>query len=98
MATLTEQDLVTHRRGKWSVAGVPHRGWMCVDIEDLSSPSAECEMCESQSIRYVHHMQHADFPQVLQVGCICAGHMEGSLAASSAREASMKSRAGKRGL
>jgi hypothetical protein len=96
MATVTEQDSVAHRRGKWSAAGVPHRGWVCVDIEDLGSPSTDCEMCESQTIRYVHHMQHPDYPQVLQVGCVCAGHMEGSLSASGAREASMKSRAGKR--
>jgi hypothetical protein len=96
VATQTESDLVAHGRGKWSVAGVPHRGWLCVDIEDLGSPSAECEMCESQTIRYIHHMQHRDYPHVLQVGCVCAGHMEGSLPASRAREASMKSRAGKR--
>ena len=53
-------------------------------------------MCESQSIRYVHHMQHPEYAQVLEVGCVCAGHMEGNLAASQAREAGMRSRAGKR--
>jgi hypothetical protein len=96
MATLKEEDLVSSRRGKWSAAGVPHKGWVCVDIEDLGEPSAECEMCESQTIRYVHHMEHSSYPTVLQVGCICAGHMEGDLIASRAREASMKSRTGKR--
>ena len=96
MTTLHEEDLVSSKRGKWSVAGVPHKGWTCVDIEDLGSPSAECEMCESQTIRYVHHMEHPDYPEVLQVGCVCAGHMEGDLAASRAREASMKSRDAKR--
>ncbi len=93
---LTEEELVAHRRGKWSVAGVPHRGWTCVDIEDLGEPQIDCEMCESQTIRYVHHMEHPDYPNVLEVGCVCAGHMEGDLAASRAREASMKSRAAKR--
>lgn len=96
MTTLNEEDLVSSKRGKWSVAGVPHKGWTCVDIEDLGSPSAECEMCESQTIRYVHRMEHPDYHEVLQVGCVCAGHMEGDLAASRAREASMKTRAAKR--
>lgn len=53
----TEEQLVANRRGKWSAAGVPHRGWHCVDIEDLGEPQAECEMCESQTIRYVHHIE-----------------------------------------
>jgi hypothetical protein len=94
---LNEEDLVANRRGKWSVAGVPHRGWVCVDVEDLGQPSTECQMCESQTIRYIHHMQHRAYPKVLQVGCVCAGHMEGSVSASRAREASMRSRAAKRG-
>lgn len=93
---LTEEELVAHRRGKWSVSGVPHRGWTCVDIEDLGEPQIDCKMCESQTIRYVHHMEHPDYPNVLEVGCVCAGHMEGDVAASRAREASMKSRAAKR--
>lgn len=92
----TEEELVASRRGKWSVPGVPHTGWVCVDIEDLGEPSQECEMCESQSIRYVHHMEHPGYPDVLEVGCVCAGHMEGDLAASRVREASMRNRAAKR--
>ena len=92
----TEEQLVANRRGKWSAAGVPHRGWHCVDIEDLGEPQAECEMCESQTIRYVHHMEHPDYGDVLEVGCVCAGHMEGSVAAAQDREASMRSRSSKR--
>lgn len=68
--------------------GVLHSGWHCVDIEDLGEPHAEREMCESQTIRYVHHMEHPDYPGSLAVGCVCAGHMEGSLAAVRDREAS----------
>ena len=83
-------------RGKWSQIGVPHKGWECVDIEDLGEPQIECEMCESQTIRYVHHMEHPNYSDVLEVGCICAGNMEGDLAAAQTREASMKSRVGKR--
>lgn len=92
----SEQDHVTFRRGKWSMGGVPHRGWTCVDIEDLAAPDQLCEMCESQSIRYVHHMTHPKYPTTLAVGCICAGHMEGDLVAAQGRENAMRSRAGKR--
>lgn len=91
-----EEDLVSARRGKWSVAGVPHKGWGCVDIIDMGEPSLECEMCETSMVRYVHRMEHPNYEETLDVGCVCAGHMEGDLAASQARESSMKSRAGKR--
>ena len=63
-------------RGKWSQTGVPHRGWACVGIEDLEEPAQFCEMCESVEIRYVHLMEHPDYPETLGVGCICAEHME----------------------
>jgi hypothetical protein len=96
MMQLTEERLVVHRRGKWSDAGVPHKGWYCVDIEDLGEPQATCEMCESQTIRYVHHMEHPSFQGVLAVGCVCAGHMEGDVSAARGREASMRGRASKR--
>ena len=95
-ATRHEEQLVAAGRGKWSVPGVPHRGWSCVDIEDLGAPEQTCEMCESQTIRFVHHMEHPKYPGILVVGCICAGHMEGDLVAAQGREAAMRSRAGKR--
>lgn len=93
---LSEEELVAHRRGKWSALSVPHKGWHCVDVEDLGAPQQECEMCESQTIRYVHHMEHPDYPEVLAAGCVCAGHMEGSLTAARNRESSMRSRTAKR--
>lgn len=96
MTKLQEQSNTQTKRGKWSVAGVPHKGWVCVDIEDLRAPSLQCEMCESQQIRFIHHMEHPNYPDVLQVGCDCAGHMEGNLAASRARETCMQNRAAKR--
>jgi len=83
-------------RGKWSQFGVPHGGWMCVDIEDLLRPDATCEMCEEREIRYVHHMTHPDYEVELKVGCVCAGHMEGNTAAAAEREQRLKSTAGRR--
>jgi hypothetical protein len=79
--------------GKWSEKGVPHSGWTCVEpVEDLGKPSAICEMCEHQRIRYVHRMQHPVYPQVLSVGCDCAGRMEGDPEAALERERLARSR------
>lgn len=33
-----EESLIAASRGKWSQARVAHRGWQCVDIEDLGEP------------------------------------------------------------
>ncbi len=63
--------------GKWCQPGVPHKGWICEDVEDLGAPTAVCEMCEVASIRYVHYLTHPDFgEQPLGVGCRCAENME----------------------
>ena len=91
-----EEQFVASQRGKWSQRGIPHRGWICVGIEDLREPRMQCEMCESQTIRYVHHMRHPEYAGTLAIGCICAGHMEGNLAAARGRETAMQSRAVKR--
>ena len=62
--------------GKWSTPNVPHKGWSCVNVEDLEAPDAVCEMCETQEIRYVHYMEHPDYRNILGVGCVCAEYME----------------------
>jgi hypothetical protein len=82
--------------GKWAQPGVPHKGWVCVDIEDLGEPAETCEMCEVMEIRYVHHMEHDDYPEVLRCGCVCAGNMEQDRAAARAREATLRSIAERR--
>lgn len=61
--------------GKWSEAGVPHKGWLHIDVEDLGEPNETCEMCEQQLIRYVHLMEHPEYPHILRVGCVCAENM-----------------------
>jgi len=65
------------QRGKWSEATVPHKGWSCVGVDDLEEPSQVCEMCESVDIRYVHYMEHPDYPATLAVGCVCAEWADG---------------------
>jgi hypothetical protein len=83
-------------RGKWSQAGVPHKGWTCINYEDLGKPSMRCEMCESSEIRYVHYMQHPHYSGVLSCGVICAGHMEQDLVQAAGREKKLKGNARRR--
>ncbi len=82
--------------GKWSQPGVPHKGWSCVEWDDLGSPSELCEMCESTDIRYVHYMQHPNYPETLAVGCVCAEGMEEDVKAPREREKKMQSMARRR--
>lgn len=82
--------------GKWARSDVPHRDWACVGIDDLGAPDATCEMCETQEIRYVHHMQHPSYPGGLDVGCVCAGHMEQDSAAATERERVLRNAAARR--
>jgi len=82
--------------GKWSQVGVPQKGWSCVGIEDLGEPSARCEMCEVKEIRYVHLMEHANYPEVLGCGCVCSGKMEDDYSGARKREADVKNAARRR--
>jgi hypothetical protein len=82
--------------GKWSQPDVPHKGWECVGIDDLEEPSAICEMCEAQEIRFVHHMEHPEYPGTLACGCICAGNMEENYDAARNRESGLRNLASRR--
>ena len=84
--------------GKWSQVGVPHKGWTCVSVDDLGVPDTVCEMCETQEIRYVHHMEHPDYRESLAVGCICAQHMENDYEAPRRRERILRNAAQRRRL
>ena len=81
--------------GKWLDQNVPHRNWACLEVEDLGSASQQCQMCEREIVRYVHRMTHDDHDD-LDVGCICAGHMEGDQAAAKLRDRELKSRTQRR--
>jgi len=93
---LDETELISKGHGKWSEKGVPHKGWICIDIEDTGELSSVCEMCEKQLIRYKHYMKHSDYQKVLKVGCVCAGNMEDNLVSARRRDDFMKSRSNKR--
>lgn len=55
--------------------GAPLSGWECVRVEDLEEACFTCELCDYESIRYVHHMKHSDWPNRFRVGCVCDGTM-----------------------
>jgi hypothetical protein len=83
--------------GKWSQPGVPKKGWRFTgDIEDLGAPDGTCEMCETQQIRYVHCMEHPDYPHVLGCGFVCAEKMEEDYVNPRRREAALKASASRR--
>lgn len=48
-------------------------------------------MCGKQIIRYVHHMVHPNY-HPLNVGCICAGKMEGDIETAKKRENEFKNK------
>ncbi len=77
-------------RGKWSDPGIPRKGWMCGDLEDLSGV---CGMCETQEIRYVHYMQHPRFEGLIGAGCDCASRMSEDYEGAKDRERVAKNRA-----
>jgi hypothetical protein len=64
-------------------------------VSDLEAPIHCCEMCESKFVRYVHTMRHPNHPE-LDVGCICAGHMEGNKFAARQREQDFKQRSARK--
>lgn len=65
---------------RWDKAGIPHKGWQHIGIEDLGEgifsreniPYEQCEMCGNEKIRYVHILKHPDYPYEIRVGCDCA--------------------------
>lgn len=55
-----------------------------------------CEMCHQAQVRYVHVMEHDDFPERVAAGCICAGAMEGDPMRARERETNVKNRSQRR--
>jgi hypothetical protein len=83
--------------GKWSEPGVPHKGWVCLGVDDLGPGELmTCQMCMVAQIRYVHAMVHDDYPEKLLCGCVCAGNMEGDVDRAAQRDRAAKSDARRR--
>lgn len=71
-----ERSAIAAGRGRWNRDDpTPKFGWRRVRVVDRGAENlTTCEMCESASIRYEHHMQHPSGLRLV-VGCICSGHM-----------------------
>lgn len=87
---VNEPDL-TEYENLWNRDDVPKTGWFCTGVTDLGEPVGVCQMCGHQIIRYVHHMVHPHY-HPLNVGCICAGKMEGNIEKAKQRENDFKNR------
>lgn len=97
MASPSESAAIRRRFGKWSDKGVPHKGWTCIDTDDLGSDNMQtCEMCEASEIRYTHTMTHPSYEGPLVVGVVCAGHMEEDLQRARRREREVRNRSARR--
>ena len=88
----------------WSVEGVPHKGWRYVGMEDLGEnalPSEDiqyeqCQMCGRERIRYIHILEHRDFPEELRVGCVCASKLTDDYVNPQERERDLRNRSNRR--
>lgn len=79
-------------RGRWNIPGVPHKGWLCVEVYVSQPETRTCEMCRSSKARFVHVMRHPDYPDDIAVGRICASHMEEDYRMPRRREAQLERR------
>lgn len=74
----------------------PIDGWECVDMTDRGFADFICELCGYNAVRYVHRMRHKDYFDDLEVGCICAGVMEGNILAAKERDRKFRNRVKRR--
>ena len=89
---------------RWSKEGIPHKGWICVDVIDLGEgvfegdtiPYESCEMCDQEKIRYVHILKHPDYNGEIHVGCDCASKMTDDYISPPKVENDLRNRANRR--
>lgn len=76
-----------------------------MDVYDVSPEGASaeetdyatCEMCGQERVRFVHVVEHDDYPGKLNVGCVCAEKMSGDYVNPRHQEAKLKSKAIRKG-
>ena len=77
----------------------PLAGWEWVDTYDVAEEGdvlVACELCDCPSVRFVHVMRHEKYFEDVNVGCICAGIMDGDILAAKERDRKMKNRASRK--
>ena len=86
---------------EWNKPGVPHKGWHCIDVEDIAEDAdptdeieyEQCEMCGHEKLRFVHIMEHPEYPGTLRVGCVCAEKMSDDYVSPRKAEDTLRNRA-----
>jgi hypothetical protein len=83
---------------KWNA---PLENWECIRVVDIFEDDdavsfSTCDVCGCSQVRYEHHMVHEDYFDVVKVGCICAGIMEGDILKAKERDRLMKNRSKRR--
>jgi hypothetical protein len=89
--------------GRNREAGFPHKGWKWVgarDSRDNDGLSYEeypcCEFCDKTQIRYVHILEHPNFPDSVEVGCECAEQLTEDYSNPQSHEKDLRNRASRR--
>ena len=89
---------------RWDRAGVPHKGWRYIGMEDLGEDAypgdeicyEQCEMCGKERIRYVHILDHPEYEGEIRVGCVCASNMIDNYDTPREMEKDLRNRASRR--
>lgn len=63
---------------------------------DLVDDYATCEACGKERIRFVHELDHVEYPDPIQVGCICAEKLTGDYVGHRRIERELRNRASRR--
>lgn len=53
----------------------PRRGWLHHGCDDRGTPDNRCQYCGKNHVRYMHILSHADWPDKIETGCVCAGKL-----------------------
>jgi hypothetical protein len=91
-------------QGKWSLEGIPHKGWNIIDVIDIREDGQteeetlyeSCMMCGNEKIRYVHIVQHLEVTEDFRVGCVCAEKMTGDYINPKQREKELRNKNNRR--
>lgn len=61
---------------RWDRKGYPHKGWICLNVMEDEERDGVCEMCGEPGLRWLHELEHDDQKLNVNVGRVCAGHLQ----------------------
>lgn len=80
---------------RWKNNGLPRKGWIVKDTEDMGDLIETCDWCGTD-IRYVHWIYHEEIEQTTKCGIICAEALTEDYVTHRAKEKALKSLANKK--